>query len=56
MRYNIISFSLKTVWQNVPILRRNLGHSRFETARTTEGGAQPPGLTRQKKVKFIVLL
>jgi hypothetical protein len=43
--YNMISLSLNTVWQKLPILRRNLGHSRFETARTTDGGAQPPGFT-----------
>ena len=48
--YNMMSFSLNTVWQKEPILRRNLGHSRFDTARTTDGGAQPPGFTTQKIV------
>lgn len=38
-------------------MRRNLGYSRLETARTTEGGAQPPGLTveiRQEHIGMVI--
>ena len=31
-------------------LRRNLGHSLLEIARTTDAGAQPPGLTIKYKI------
>lgn len=41
----LMGLSLQAFWQNELIFRRNFGYSRFETARTTEGGAHPPGLT-----------
>lgn len=44
----VMGLSLQAFWQKELILRRNFGYSRLETARTTEGGAQPPGLTMEK--------
>ena len=50
----VMGFSLQALWQNELILRRNLGYSRLETARTTEGGAQPPGLTVERQARLLV--
>lgn len=46
--YIAISLSLYAVSQSEAILRRNFGYSLLERARTTEGGAHPPGLTDEK--------
>ena len=44
----VMGLSLQAFWQKELILRRNFGYSHLETARTTEGGVQPPGLTMEK--------
>lgn len=49
--HKVMGLSLHAFWQNELIFRRNFGYSRFDTARTTEGGAQPPGFTAEKRKK-----
>ena len=47
----VMALSLQAFSQKELIFRRNFGYSRLETARTTEGGAHPPGLTVEKKLR-----